>query len=97
MSLNLTGISRIFNIFKKSDPSYWNYVSKGLTIQTWVSNPNHSVNIVYYTGVESGNPSGSTSNIKTVTYVDDGGNDIIIQTLTYSAADLLLTVTAANG
>jgi len=51
--------------------------------------------LVYYTGVIAGNPSGSVSNVKTVTYSSVLLGISAMETLTYDTNDNVLTVTLA--
>jgi hypothetical protein len=70
-----------------------------LGYQTYVMQPGNRIELTYYTGVEAGNPSGVTTNVK---YVDYKSRTITPSSpynlaqrleLTYDAANNLLTTT----
>jgi hypothetical protein len=57
----------------------------------WTSSLGNSVEYTYYAGVEAGNPSGTTTNVKTVVY-KTGVTTIFTQTIAYNAADLAISI-----
>lgn len=65
-----------------------------LTIErqaNWTSIIGNSLEVAYYAGVEAGNPSGSTSNIKTVAY-KTGATTVYTQTIAYNLANNIVSV-----
>ena len=50
------------------------------------------IEITYYTGIEPGNPSGTTTNIETVIY-KSGSTTVVTKTLEYDANDNLIKIT----
>lgn len=57
----------------------------------WTSSLGNSVEYTYYAGIEAGNPTGTTTNVKTVVY-KTGVTTIFTQTITYNAADLAISI-----
>jgi hypothetical protein len=53
--------------------------------------PGNSIEITYYTGVEAGNPSGSTTNAKTIVY-KTGVTTILTKTIEYNLTNDVLKV-----
>lgn len=53
--------------------------------------PGNNINITYYTGIDTGNPSGNTNNIYTIVYTT-GATVIATKTLSYNAADNVISV-----
>lgn len=60
----------------------------------WTSVPGNYSNFEYYTGVEIGNPSGSTNNLKRIKYFD--GNNVLqfVENFEYNAADQIVHIKA---
>lgn len=54
----------------------------------------NSIEYTYYAGVEAGNPSGTTTNVKTIVY-KTGVTTIITKTIAYDANDLVISITTA--
>lgn len=52
----------------------------------------NSKELVYYTGIEAGNPSGNTNNVKTIIY-KSLAVVVFNQDITYNSADNVLTIT----
>jgi hypothetical protein len=53
--------------------------------------PGNNINITYYPGVDTGNPSGNTNNIYTIVY-STGMTVVATKTLSYNAADNVISV-----
>ena len=53
----------------------------------WTKRDGYSQEISYFTGVETRNPSGTTTNVDTITYKDADGVVIFSEQLTYNAVD----------
>lgn len=68
--------------------------SQVIQTSTWSGIAGNSKELVYYVGVEAGNPSGSTDNVKTITF-KTGATIILVQTLTYNSSDNVLTITTS--
>lgn len=64
-----------------------------LQLSVWDAIPGNSIEMTYYTGVEAGNPSGTTTNVKTIVY-KEGVTTIVTKTLTYNSVDDVLTIVA---
>lgn len=60
----------------------------------WTSEIGNSTAYTYYAGIEAGNPSGTTTNIKTIAY-KTGITTIFTQTIAYNAADLVISITTS--
>jgi len=60
----------------------------------WDKIAGNNILLTYYNGVEAGNPSGNTNNIKTIAY-RTGLTVILTQTITYTVADNISSITAA--
>ena len=95
--MNKTQIQAVMTVYpatglpvSSSDGSGGNLQVKGV----WDRIPGNSIEFTYYTGAAAGNPSGSTSNIETATYKDDGVTSFT-QTFTYDGNDNILTLTVA--
>ena len=58
----------------------------------WSESPGQNTEVEYYTGVETGNPSGTTSNIKYIKYLDKKGDVVFRKELSYDASDLIILV-----
>lgn len=56
--------------------------------------PGNSREFVYYTGIESGNPSGSVDNVKTIVY-KKGGVTVATQSFFYDASNRVTVITTA--
>ena len=56
----------------------------------WTNSVGNSLVIEYYTGVEAGNPSGTTTNIKFLRYNDKKDKTILRKELQYNGADLII-------
>ena len=73
----------------------FNYLTQNIFDSTTIENfnltPGNIIEITYYTGVEPGNPSGTT-NIKTVIY-KSGSTTIATKTLEYDASDNIIKIT----
>lgn len=70
--------------------------------ENWSNIPGNRTRMEYYTGVEAGNPSGSTDNIKFLYFEQldwtSGTYKLSLkQELTYDSADNVLTITATNN
>jgi len=59
--------------------------------ESWDTIPGNSKVITYYSGAESGHPSSSTSEVKTIDF-KTGPNIMFTQTLTYDADNNVLTI-----
>lgn len=59
----------------------------------WERTPGNNKTLVYYTGIELGNPSGNTDNIKHIEYYQ-GVNLVLRQTITYNSNNNVLTISA---
>ena len=63
-------------------------------LANWSLVPGNSIIITYYSGVSSGNPSGSTTNIQTMQYCNQNGSNIIVtKTFTYNSNNGILSIT----
>lgn len=71
-----------------------NYSFLELSNDIWQNIPNRSIEFTYYTGIEAGNPSGTTTNVKTA-ILKDGVTTVITKTYTYDVADSVLTIVSA--
>ncbi len=60
-------------------------------LANWNLKAGNSTEYTYYTGIDGGNPSGSTSNVRLITY-KQGATTIITQTISYNAADLVISM-----
>lgn len=63
-------------------------------LANWTLTAGNSIEYTYYAGVEGGNPSGTTTNVKTIVY-KQGVTTIVTQTIAYNAADLVISITTA--
>lgn len=61
-------------------------------VAAFAGTPGGSKVYVYYTGVEGGNPSGETDNIKTITY-NRNGQTLYTETYTYNVDNKILSTT----
>jgi hypothetical protein len=58
----------------------------------WSESSGHNTSIEYYTGVEAGNPSGTTTNIKFIKYLNKDGTVHFRKELSYNTVDdIILT------
>jgi hypothetical protein len=57
----------------------------------WTTVIGNSIEYTYYAGVEAGNPTGATTNVKTIVY-KTGITTIFTQTIAYNAADLVISI-----
>ena len=63
-------------------------------LANWSLVPGNSIIITYYSGVSSGNPSGSITNIQTMQYCNQNGSNIIVtKTFTYNSNNGILSIT----
>jgi hypothetical protein len=60
----------------------------------WIYTIGNSIETTKYTGVETGNPSGSTDNVKTVVY-KTGATTVITQTMEYDMSNDVIKVTTS--
>lgn len=60
-------------------------------LANWNLKAGNSTEYTYYTGIDGGNPSGSTSNVRLITY-KQGATTIITQTISYNASDLVISI-----
>lgn len=60
----------------------------------WTLIAGNSLDITYFAGVDARNPSGSTTNVDTIEYVDSSGV-VLTQEFTYNADDLVTNITAS--
>lgn len=67
----------------------------------FVNKPGQRVRMVYYTGVVTGNPSGSVNNVQHIYYetLDQSGkwNQSLLKELTYDANNNMLTTTVLGN
>ena len=75
-----------------------NILKRSNVYRDWDKIDGNRVSLEYYTGVEVGNPSGETCNIKYIKYEQLRGNNTdytiaLQQELTYDSDDNLLTIT----
>ena len=63
-----------------------------LEVQNWDNIAGNSLEFIYYAGIEAGNPSGSTSNVKNIIY-KKGVSTEITKTLVYNASDKVISIT----
>lgn len=57
----------------------------------WTTVIGNSIEYTYYAGVEAGNPTGATTNVKTIAY-KTGITTIFTQTIAYNAADSVISI-----
>lgn len=60
-------------------------------LANWGIAPGQGKVFTYYTGVESGNPSGNTTNIKTIVY-QNNGNTLLTKTISYNATNNVISI-----
>ncbi len=88
---NLAALTAINNRLTLIDTSL-NNIESYTNRQAWGDIPGNSVVTTYYSGVAAGNPSGSTSNIQTITYLT-GATTVFTKTVAYNADDLIVSIT----
>jgi hypothetical protein len=70
-----------------------NNIKNYLEFQNWDNITGNSLEFVYYTGVEPGNPSGSTNNVKHIIY-KKGTVTELTKTLAYNSNDKVISIVA---
>lgn len=71
---------------------FGNHFTDFLYKNTWTSIIGNSVEYEYYTGVEVGNPSGLTSNIKREIYIDGDGNTQFVINYQWSVENMIIEI-----
>lgn len=66
--------------------------------EQWEYKPNQRKTLVYYTGVEGGNPSGAVTNVKYINYehydvIDSIWNIVLTQLIEYNGNDYVISIT----
>lgn len=85
---SLTSIDTSLNTIETNSTS----TDEILKRANWTKLLNNSIENVFYVGIEAGNPSGSTDNIKEVIY-KTSNVQVFKEVITYDASDNILTIT----
>ncbi len=91
---NLVSGIKDANTSKKNEATIDTNISSLLTsteLANWNLKAGNSTEYTYYTGIDTGNPSGSTSNVKLIVY-KEGISTILTQTISYNASDLVISI-----
>lgn len=67
-------------------------IETSIVNSNWAYLSGNSIEYTYYAGVEAGNPSGTTTNVKTAAF-KTGVSTIFTQTFAYDANDLVISIT----
>jgi hypothetical protein len=67
--------------------------TQALYFSSWTFFKTNREEFTYYTGVESGNPSGN-KNIKSIAYIDRNGDTVLTRTFAYDSLDDIISIQA---